>query len=215
MKRILLTLAAVAALALGGTTAYGASGQAGQCDGYNSPSNTKIDTSDDDLVLPAGLTVCIHAGGENTGQFVTDGILTLGEYIVEFGLLNHGGQVPGVSNYVIYGSTPTSAPSTTPSEAPSTAPSVEPSVTPSVAPSPEASVEPSTSPSSAPTTEPSTVPSPTASQPLPTQPNTSTASETNAGTEDDPFLMLIVTIGFIVVVLLGNRNSDPNYRIDR
>lgn len=122
MKLRLASLIGLAVIAFALPTVVGAaSDQAGQCDGYNDPANTKIDTSDDDLVLEAGLTICIHASNGNTGQLVTDGTSTLHDYIVASGLLNEGGQVPGVSNYVIYATTqPTPTPTPTPTDTPST-----------------------------------------------------------------------------------------------
>lgn len=108
MKRIIITLAAVASLFIAGASPVAAaSDTAGQCPGYNDPANTKVDTSNDDLVLEAGLTICIHASNGNTGEIITDGTTTLGEYIEQSGLLNNGGQVPGVSNYVVYGTVTT------------------------------------------------------------------------------------------------------------
>jgi hypothetical protein len=108
VKRIIVTLAAVASLFIAGASPVAAaSDQAGQCPGYNDPANTKVDTDNDDLVLEAGLTICIHASNGNTGEIITDGTTTLGEYIEQSGLLNNGGQVPGVSNYVVYGTVTT------------------------------------------------------------------------------------------------------------
>lgn len=129
----------------------GASPQAGQCDGYNSPANTKVDTSDGSIVLEAGLLACFKAGDGNTGAILTDGVSTIADYILASGLLNEGGQVPNISNYVVYGTTqpteaPSSEPSTTPSEAPSTAPSAAPSVTPSEAPSEQPTEKPQPKP---------------------------------------------------------------------
>jgi len=117
MKRAIASLAALVLLFALALPALAAAPAAGQCPGYNDPANTKVDTDNDDLVLAAGLTICIHAGGENTGTIVTDGTTTLGEYIEASGIVNVGGQVPGVSNYVIYGvpsSTPTPTPTPTP-----------------------------------------------------------------------------------------------------
>lgn len=126
----------------GGTALADASGQAGQCAGYNDPANTKVDTSDGSIVLPAGLTVCLKAGNGNTGAIATDGVTTIAEYIEASGLLNNGGQVPNISNYVVYGAaaTPTPEPTeeATPTPAPSTTP--EPSGT------PEPTAEPSEQP---------------------------------------------------------------------
>lgn len=218
LKRTILTLAAVLALAFGGGTVAGASGQAGQCAGYNDPSNVKIDTSDDDLVLPAGLTVCIHASNENTGQFTTDGILTLGQYIVEFGLLNNGGQTPGVSNYVIYGgpqpSNPTST--STPTVGPSATPTPTSTTTPS--PSPVPTLTPSAQPSSGPTPSAPTI-TPTPSSPVlrPTMPATDVSQSVGdeLATGPDNGLFLFGTLVILILLLLGTRNDETNYRIDR
>lgn len=177
----------------------GASGQAGQCDGYNDPANVKIDTSDDDLVLPAGLLACIHAGGENTGQFTTDGVLTLGGYIIEFGLLNNGGQVPGVSNYVIYGE---AQPSVTPTEPTSTStPTAEPSATPTSTPTVEPSASPTESPvSSASPSAPTPTSTPTSRQPQPTQPNTAAGQDVPEDVANSPIIPWL--IGIIAAIWL-------------
>lgn len=126
---VLMVLTAV--LILGATPAFAvdeASDQAGQCDGYNDPANTKVDTSDGSIVLEVGLTICIKAGNGNTGLIETDGETTLAAYIEDSGLLNNGGQVPNVSNYVIYGQA---------AESPSASPS--PSASEEATPTPEAS----------------------------------------------------------------------------
>jgi len=130
MKTLAATVA-VAALLILALPALAASPQAGQCDGYNDPANTKVDTSNDDLVLEAGLTICIHASNHNTGSLVTDGTSTLHDYIVESGILNEGGQVPGVSNYVVYGTTqPTPTPTPAPTETPTPTDTPAPTPTP-------------------------------------------------------------------------------------
>jgi len=131
-----------------------AANNAGQCAGFLDAGNTKVDTSNDGLVLQAGLTICIHASNGNTGQLTTDGTSTLHDYIVASGLLNNGDQVPQVSNYVVYGvaRTPTPSQSTEPSG------SVEP--TQSTEPTPSQSTEPSQS------TNPC-VPPPGSNEPLP------------------------------------------------
>lgn len=74
------------------------SAQAGQCE----PGLYKVDTSDGSKVFPSGWTVCLKAGNGNTGPIVTDGVTTIAEYIEQSGLLNNGGQVPNISNYVVY-----------------------------------------------------------------------------------------------------------------
>lgn len=127
MRTLLVGATLVLTLALPTVALATADDQAGQCDGYNNPANTKVDTSNDDLVLEAGLTICIHASNGNTGVLETDGVSTLHDYIVESGLLNNGGQVPGVSNYVVYGTTqPTPTPTPTPTPAPTETPTPTP-----------------------------------------------------------------------------------------
>jgi len=194
----------------------GASGQAGQCPGYNDPANVKIDTSDDDLVLPAGLTICIHAGGENTGIFQTDGVLTLGGYIIEFGLKNNGGQTPGVSNYVIYGggtqpsSPPTAAPTAAPTVTPTSTPTAEPTVTPTG--TPIASEQPSDSPGSS---ESPSAPTATPIQPVPTPPSTDTASEGSpASSSVADFLFLVAALWFIWALTSGPSKGRTPGRFD-
>lgn len=181
IKRVAATFIAVIAIALSGTTAMAANPTAGQCVGYNDPANTKVDTSDGSIVLPAGLTVCFKAGNGNTGQVVTDGESTIAEYIAASGLLNEGGQVPNISNYVIYGEV---EPSTSPSASPSA--SVEPSASPSapsVSPSPSM---PATSSFPTPATTPSSL----------TPPPTDTASSASSSTTDNWFAILIAGIAF-------------------
>lgn len=162
IRAVFATAFIVTALALGGSTAQAApSANSGQCPGATTIGNTP--TSDGGIVLAAGLTVCIHAGNGNTGQFVTDGTSTLADYILASGLKNPGGQVPGVSNYVVYSGEPSSSPSTDPSTQPSSEPSSEPSSAPSTEPSAEPSVAPSASPSasSTPSSSPVSTPPPT------------------------------------------------------
>jgi len=139
MKRLFASLAVIGLLLISAPSALAADPQAGQCAGYNDPANTKVDTTNDDLVLAAGLTICIHASNSNTGTIVTDGTTTLGEYIIASGLLNEGGQVPGVSNYVVYGvpsPTPTPTPTPSPTPTPTPTPTVTPTPTPTVTPTP-------------------------------------------------------------------------------
>jgi outer membrane biosynthesis protein TonB len=164
MKRTLIAGLALFALVLSGVAvpAFAASDTAGQCDGFQDPANTKVDTSNDDLVLEAGLTVCIHASNGNTGSFTTDGTSTLHDYIVASGLLNNGGQVPGVSNYVVYGvaqPTPTPTPTTAPTPTPTPPP---PPPTPTPTPTPV--VTPTPTPTVAPTPTATPTPPPTADQ---------------------------------------------------
>lgn len=143
---------ALLVLAVAAITRGAASPQAGQCPDYQN--NTKVDTSDGSIVLPAGLTVCIHASDGNTGLFQTDGTSTLADYILASGLLNNGGQVPNVSNYVIYEEG-------TPSDSPTMTPSVDP--TPTQSPSDSPSDSPTATPSAVPTSTESPVPTPTIS----------------------------------------------------
>ena len=106
MRRALLAVAfVVAATALPSSvvtaTSFGdphVGNPGGNCD----PGLYKVNTSNDGKVFPAGWTVCLKASDGNTGTFVTDGTTTIGEYIEESGLLNNGGQVPGISNFVVY-----------------------------------------------------------------------------------------------------------------
>lgn len=140
MKTLAATVA-VAALLILALPALAASPQAGQCEGYNDPANTKVDTSDDDLVLEAGLTVCIHASNHNTGSFVTDGTSTLHDYIVESGILNEGGQVPGVSNYVVYATQPTPTPTPAPTDTPTPTPAPTETTVPVITPIPTTDVD--------------------------------------------------------------------------
>lgn len=206
MKKVLGGLAAVILLLVLVIPALAASPQAGQCVGYNDPANTKVDTSDDSIVLPAGLTVCIHASDNNTGQFTTDGVKTLGQYILDSGLLNNGGQVPGVSNYVIYGAqpsptpTPTSTPTSTPSPSPSASPtstptpSEEPTPTPTVSPSP--TVAPTPSFTSTPSSTPNVTPPPT---------DTETAATTGVSTPPVWLLIPLAVIAFAIGYTLTGR----------
>lgn len=135
MKKLLVALLLSTALVVPAMV-IAASDTAGQCPGFNDPANVKTDTSDGSIVLEAGLTVCIHASNGNTGVFTTDGTSTLDEYIEASGLLNNGGQVPGVSNYVVYGTAATPTPSPTPTESPTVTPTPSPSETPEVTPTP-------------------------------------------------------------------------------
>lgn len=111
--RAIVWVVALAVFAAGAASVIASpSPQSGQCPGATTIGNTA--TSDGSIVLAAGLSVCIHAGNGNTGTFITDGTSTLADYILASGLLNHGGQVPTVSNYVIYteeGSSSTPSPS--------------------------------------------------------------------------------------------------------
>lgn len=153
MKTILragMILAIILSAALAGTASAAPSSNSGQCPGATSIGNTP--TSDGSIVLAAGLTVCIHAGNGNTGIFETDGKTTLADYILASGLVNNGGQVPNVSNYVVYtegepSSTPSSDPSPSPSATPVPSESAQPSDAPSDSPSPSVTPSPSSVPS--------------------------------------------------------------------
>jgi hypothetical protein len=76
----------------------------GNCD----PGLTKVDTNDGSIFIEAGVEVCIKAGDGNTGKMISQGE-TLEELILRSGLLNNGGQVPNVSNYVTYTTTTTTS----------------------------------------------------------------------------------------------------------
>ena len=91
---LLLLLSALPVLA-----APHAGNPGGNCDGWQNA----IETSDGSIELAAGTSVCIHAGGTNTGTMTVEaGGETLAELILRSGILNNGGQVPNVSNYVVY-----------------------------------------------------------------------------------------------------------------
>jgi len=206
LRNILGGLAAVLLLfALALPVLAAPSANAGQCDGATTIGNTP--TSDGTIVLPAGLSVCIHAGNGNTGIFETDGTSTLADYILASGLLNDGGQVPGVSNYVVYDPEATPSQSPTPSSTPiasatptpvptptvEPSPSVEPSSTPTFTPTPTPSESPTSTPEpSTPTVSPSptVVPTPS-SMPLPTPPATDTEDVTPTGTTAPSLLILL------------------------
>lgn len=103
----------------------GASPNAGQCAGFNDPANVKTDTDNGDLVLAAGLTVCVKGGSAqsgdgNTGQIVTDGVTTLNGYLLAAGI------DANVSNYVVYGTQPTAPPTEEPTAPPTEAPTEPP-----------------------------------------------------------------------------------------
>jgi len=147
VKRIALLLALVFAAAIAGSSSTWAapSPQAGQCpDG-----GTKTDTSDGSIVFEAGLVVCLKAGNGNTGKFTTDGTSTIAQYIEASGLLNNGGQVPNISNYVIY---------STPTPEPTPKPTPKPEPTPKPTPKPEPTPPPTTQPTPPPTTPPTPKP---------------------------------------------------------
>ncbi len=100
----------------------------GQCPGFQN----NIPTNDGSIVLSAGTSFCVHASNDNTGIQTADGVHDLDWYIAAT-ILNNGGQVPTISNYVIY-STASSTPSSQPSEEPSSTPSATPVVTPDPSP---------------------------------------------------------------------------------
>jgi hypothetical protein len=142
VKRAVVTLMAVTAVLITGIgvpVAVAANRNAGQCDGYNAAGNTKVDTANGSIVLAAGLTICIHAGKGNTGSITTDGARTLAQYIQASGLRNKGGQVPTVSNYVVYRApTPTATPTaSTPTPEPTLAATPTPEPTQAATPTPE------------------------------------------------------------------------------
>lgn len=131
MKRLTASLLLAGALLVGANTAVLASphegNPGGNCDGYDGPGKT--DTSDGSILLPEGTVVCVKAGDSNTGTMtVLAGGETLAQLIERSGLLNNGGQVPGVSNYVVYTTPPpTTPPPTTPP--PTTPPPTDPPTT--------------------------------------------------------------------------------------
>jgi len=195
-RRLLAVTAVVGLLALSiPAMTLGADDTAGQCDGYNNPANTKVDTSNDDLVLEAGLTVCIHASNGNTGSFVTDGTSTLHEYIVASGLLNEGGQVPQVSNYVVYGAAPTPTPTPTPTPPDDDNPTPTPTATPTPTPTPTPPDDDTPTPTPTPTTPPDDdTPTPTPT-PVITAPPTDTAPPTSGSNGSSVPLLLILLLG--------------------
>ncbi len=179
IARIGLTITAVLTIAFAGAGGVSASAHpgnpGGNCDGYDGP--TKVDTSDGSIVLAAGTLVCIKAGDSNTGTMVADGAKTLADLIMESGLLNNGGQVPTVSNYVIYDGQETEAPTSEPSSDPSSEPSTELTV--------EHSLTPSLDPSSG-----------------PSQPNTATTAEVARPSPAAPLLLLaLLALGSGILVL--------------
>lgn len=100
MKRLATLLSILLMLTVIGIAPVAAapSAQAGQCES----GLYKTDTSDGAKVFPAGWTVCLKAGNGNTGKIITDGATTIAQYIEQSGLLNDGGQVPNISNFVVY-----------------------------------------------------------------------------------------------------------------
>lgn len=111
---------------LGSSSALAAPG------GGNCPSGgTKTNTSDGSIFIAAGVEVCVKASNGNTGKMISTGE-TLAELIIRSGLLNNGGQVPNVSNYVIYGqATATPVPSEDVKPTPVPSPTFEQEVGPS------------------------------------------------------------------------------------
>jgi hypothetical protein len=177
MKRAGLALAILGLLLMSMplTTVLAADETAGQCEGYNDPANTKVNTDDGSIVLEAGLTICIKAGNGNTGLIETDGETTLAEYIEASGLLNEGGQVPNVSNYVVYDvPTPTPTPTPTPPDEDPT-PTPTPTATPTVAPTPTPTPSPTPPDDDG---EPTPTPVPPTQTP-PTQPPAATLPPTD------------------------------------
>lgn len=117
-----LAVVAFAMIALAGpvSAAPHTGNPGGNCDGFDGPN--KVNTTDGSIVLPAGTLVCIKAGDSNTGTLTADGVSTLAEMIEASGLVNNGGQVPNVSNYVTYPATPTPTPEPTPTPTPTATP---------------------------------------------------------------------------------------------
>lgn len=184
MRKISLIVIALMFTAFGAATTFAApSPNSGQCPGATDPANTKIDTNDGSIVLAAGTVFCVHASNNNTGILVADGETTLDEYIAAH-IVNNGGQVPAISNYVIYPAIPSSPPSTEPSSPPSSEPS-QPVITPT--PSVPASETPV---SSVPVDETPTI----------TPPLTDTASDSLLATSDN-VLALVGVIALVSLVL--------------
>ena len=207
MKRTFIGAIAVLVLLFGTSVSIlAADDTAGQCEGYNDPANTKVDTSDGSIVLEAGLTICIKAGNGNTGPIVTDGTSTLAEYIEASGLLNEGGQVPNVSNYVVYAPTPTPTPTATPPEEEptptptATPPEEEPTPTPTPTPPAE---EPTPTP--APPTATPVAPTATPAAAVKTLPPTDTVSTESEGSIPLPQVLLLLAIGCGIALALSKR----------
>ena len=168
-----------------------ANDQAGQCEGYDV--FTKVDTDDGSIVLPEGTEFCIHASNNNTGRLVADGVTTLAGYIEQSGILNNGGQIPNVSNYVVYGqasSTETATPSPDPIESMPTCSDCDP--TPTATPVPTQSETPSTQPTFEPTQTlaPNAYPDGAGQPPLP---NTATNMPSQTG-------ILLILLGLLLIV---------------
>lgn len=98
MRIVATVLSLALSLVLIGAPVIGANPKAGQCE----PGLYKIDTSDGSIVFPLGWQVCLKASNGNTGRITTDGTTTIAEYIEQSGLRNNGGQIPNISNYVVY-----------------------------------------------------------------------------------------------------------------
>lgn len=201
---------AVSILFIVGTLfAYGtvSANQSGQCPGFNSPANTKIDTNDGSVILAAGTVFCIHASNNNTGILVADGTTTLDEYIAA-NIINHGGQIPAISNYVIYPAVPTPTITPTPAITPTPTPNVTPTPTPNVTPTPIVTPTPTISPSPSPTPSPTPVVTPNANV---TPPPTNTIEGSNTVSGNDWLTISLIFGGLVVlfsVAGLGRKNKS-------
>lgn len=184
-------------LLLGTLFAYGtvSANQSGQCPGFNSPANTKIDTNDGSIILAAGTVFCIHASNNNTGILVADGTTTLDEYIAA-NIINHGGQIPAISNYVIYPALPTPTPTPTITPTPAITPVPTPTATPSVTPTPIVTPTPTVSPTPSPTSSPTPVVTPNANV---TPPPTNTIEGNNTVSGNDWLTISLIFGGLVVL----------------
>ncbi len=217
IQAAIATAIIASALTFSGSASAAPSDTSGQCPGATT--HEKVDTSDGSIVLPAGMWVCIHAGNGNTGIFETNGTSSLALYILTTGLLNNGGQVPNVSNYVIYEDLfPSASPSSAPSDQPSASPSSTPVPTASPTPVPSEQPSPSTTPSATPaptnSPTPSAVPSPTLVTPRQTLPPTDTTTTTTARERGEfPLVQLFLAFWLVVfVVAMTAPENDPARR---
>jgi hypothetical protein len=126
MRSTITTLLAVVAL----TTALAATAMAAPPADLHCPagwsSKDESGADDNDLVYPAGTTICVKAGTENTGIIVANGWSTLQDYLVLAGIMDGSGeQGRDVSYHVMYGlASPTPSPTPESSVAPTPEPSL-------------------------------------------------------------------------------------------
>jgi hypothetical protein len=200
MVKVISILLAMFCLVFSAASVVAANDNAGQCPGFNDPANTKIDTNDGSIVLPAGTVFCVHASNNNTGVLVADGTNSLDDYIAA-NIVNNGGQIPGISNYVIYPSQPTPTP--TPTETPTPTPTATPTETPTPTPTATPTETPSPTPSETPSETPSVTPTPTPTDVVPpsdnsvTPPPTDTLGQSTASAAPGTGLI----IGAVVILL--------------